>query len=96
MLMVLPVVAALSSTLTDIFNNAGWYKPIQEFIVPWEAKMVAVAIWPLGIKAVVTPNSAIGAFYMVKDGINIPVNLSWNCLGWQSMLMFGITAFLGL
>lgn len=95
-MMVLPLFAALNSFLTEFLNQAGWYRPIQEFIVPWQARMVAVAISPFGIDSRVTPGVRLSAFYMIKDGAAIPVDLSWNCLGWQSALLLLVSLFAGL
>lgn len=95
-LALLPVFAALNSFLTQGLNRAGWYRPIQEFIVPWQARMVAAAISPFGIDSRVTPGSTLSAFYMIKDGAAIPVDLSWNCLGWQSALLLFVSLFAGL
>jgi len=95
-LALLPVFAALNSFLTEGLNQAGWWRPIQEFIVPWQARMVAAAISPFGIDSRVTPGSALSAFYMIKGGAAIPVDLSWNCLGWQSGLLLIVSLFAGL
>jgi|SRR3989344_7403994 len=95
-LALLPLFAALNSFLTNFLNTAGWYRPIQEFIVPWQARMVAAAISPFGIDSRVTPGSRLSAFYMIKDRAAIPVDLSWNCLGWQSALLFFVSLFAGL
>jgi exosortase/archaeosortase family protein len=95
-LVLLPFMAALSSFLTEIFNHAGWYRPIQNYVVPFEAKLVSAALYPLGIKTGVTVGPTHFAFYMVK-GVNIiPVDLAWNCLGWQSLLLFVISLITGL
>ena len=95
-MMLLPVFAALNSFLTEGLNRAGWWQPIQNFIVPWQARMVAVAISPFGIESRVTPGSIYSSFYMIKDGAAIPVYLSWNCLGWQSALLLFVSLFAGL
>jgi exosortase/archaeosortase family protein len=58
--------------------------------------MVAVAISPFGIDSRVTPGLSYSAFYMIKDGAAIPVDLSWNCLGWQSVLLFFVSLLAGL
>ena len=95
-LALLPLFAALNSFLTQGLNKAGWYRPIQEFIVPWQARMVAVAVSPFGISSRVTPDSELSAFYMIKDSMAIPVDLSLNCLGWQSSLLFLVSLIAGL
>jgi exosortase/archaeosortase family protein len=95
-MMALPLFAALNSFFTNLLNTAGWYRPIQEFIVPWQAKMVVVAISPFGIASKATPGTIFSSFYMIKNGIAIPVDLSWNCLGWQSILLFFVSLIAGL
>ena len=95
-LALLPVFAALNSFLTEGLNRAGWWQPIQDFIVPWQARMVSAAISPFGIESRVTPGSRLSAFYMIKDGAAIPVDLSWNCLGWQSGLLLIVSLIAGL
>ncbi len=96
MLLVLPTFAALNSLLTEIFDKAAWYRPIQQYVVPWEARLVSVALMPLGIESKVTPESSVAALYMIKQGASIPVDLSWNCLGWQSILLLLVSFIAGL
>ena len=95
-MMVLPFFAALNSLFTNFLNTAGWYRPIQQFIVPWQARIVATVIHPFGIDSRVTPTSSLSTFYMIKNGMAIPVDLSWNCLGWQSVLLLLISLITGL
>lgn len=96
LLILLPPFAALNSFLTHSLDRSGWYRPIQDFVVPWDARLVAVAISPLGIQSKLTPGSALSSFYMVKDGAIFPVDLAWNCLGWQSALLLIVSAVAGL
>jgi len=95
-LMLLPIFAALNSFLTLALNSADWYQPIQKFVVPWEAKLVSAAVYPLGIKTRVTAGPTRFAFYMIKDDSIMPVDLAWNCLGWQSMLLLVVSLVAGL
>jgi exosortase/archaeosortase family protein len=95
-LMLLPIVAAVNSFLTQALNKAHWYQPIQEHVVPWEAKLVSAAVYPLGIKTRVITGPTRFAFYMIKDNSIMPVDLAWNCLGWQSMLLLVVSLVAGL
>jgi exosortase/archaeosortase family protein len=95
-LMLLPIVAALNSFLTESLNKANWYQPIQKYVVPWEAKLVSAAVYMLGIETRVAVGPARFAFYMVKEDSILPVDLAWNCLGWQSMLLLIISLVAGL
>jgi exosortase/archaeosortase family protein len=94
-MILLPPFAVLNSALTKALNKAEWYRPIQKYIVPWETRLVAATIAPLGIESKVTSDPK-AAFYMVKEGMAIPVDLSWNCLGWQSVLLLVISLVAGL
>lgn len=95
-LMLLPPFAAMNSILTNWLNQSMWWQPIQDYIVPWEARLVAAAIAPFGVDTRITPGALHSTFYMIKNGSLIPVYLSWNCLGWQSALLFGLSLFAGL
>lgn len=94
--MLLPLFATLNSFMTETLNRSGWWKPIQDFIVPWQAKMVAITLHPFGIETRITPGSLYSTFYMIKSGSALPVYLSWNCLGWQSILLLLISLGIGL
>jgi len=95
-LITLPFLAALNSFLTEFLNRADWYRPIQKYIVPWEAKLVSAALYPLQIKTRVTVGPTQFAFYMIKNNSIMPVDLVWNCLGWQSMLLLIVSLVAGL
>ena len=95
-LVLLPFAAAGSALITKLFDNWGWYAPIEKYIVPFEAKLVAASLYPLGIQTRVSPVGSEFAFYMVKDHGAIAVDLAWNCLGWQSMLLLGVSLAAGL
>jgi exosortase/archaeosortase family protein len=96
-LVVLPPFAALNSFMTKWLDHSGWYAPIEKYIVPWESRLVAGVISPFGIKTVVTPGlDQEYSFYMVKDTAAVSVDLAWNCLGWQSVLLFIASLLSGL
>jgi len=95
-MILLPPFAAINSFLTTSLNKAGWYQPIQKYIVPWQARLVVVSIAPFGIESRVVADSDQSAFFMIKNQAAIPVDLSWNCLGWQSVLLLIISLVAGL
>lgn len=92
----LPTFAALNSVMTKWLDNSGWYKPIQKYIVPWQARMVSKVLMLVSIDSKVTSGESRYAFFMIRDGAGIPVDLSWNCLGWQSILLLIVSLFAGL
>lgn len=79
-LMVLPFTLSLNDFLTRVVQRFGWYQWIEKTIVPWEIKLIGVMVQALGIKFVAYPKgfTANGTY----------AELSWNCLGWQSLLLF--------
>lgn len=95
-LAVLPVLVTFASILTEIFNRMQWYVWIQEHVVPFEARLVAVLIRLVGITGMVTPGQQFAMVLERPNGDLLPVQLSWNCLGWQSLVLLGLTLVTGL
>lgn len=95
MLVVLPFVTTFNSALTELINRVGFYKVIQDNVVPFEARIVVSIIRPLGIPAFVALPGERAAFYFLKGREYFPVDLQWNCLGWQSLLLLLISFAVG-
>ena len=86
--MVLPFTVSLNEMMTRIVERTGWYRWIEERVVPWEVRLVGVMVKPLGLK-----------FVAYKDGFMVNgryAKLSWNCIGWQSLLLFLLSLPVGL
>jgi len=96
LLSILPVIVTFSAVLTSLFNKMGWYVWIQDLVVPFESRLVAVLVKLVGIKGMVTSNQNFSMVLQRPGGELIPVQLSWNCLGWQSMILLGLTLVTGL
>ncbi|MBI4100789.1 hypothetical protein HY439_03570 [Candidatus Microgenomates bacterium] len=88
LLAILPFLVSFNETLTHLVEKLQLYMWVQNKIVPIEVKMVGVLVSPLGIDYVAYRNG------MSVNGIY--AQLTWNCLGWQSLLLFGITLIVGL
>jgi len=96
-LSILPVLVTFSAILTNLFEKMGWYVWLQDLVVPFESRLVAVVIKLVGIKGMVVANNQNFSMVLEKPGSGfLPVQLSWNCLGWQSMILLGITLVTGL
>lgn len=54
--------------------------------------MIAVILRLFGIQASVSQTS----LYLVKGSSTLPIYISWNCVGWQSFILFAITLLTGL
>lgn len=91
----LPGFVMFGSIITEIFNSMRWYTFLQEVVVPYEARFVAVMIKIVGIQSYVTPGQEV-AMILKKGSEYLPVSLEWNCLGWQSILLLAFTFTTGL
>ena len=90
-LLLMPLLTTMNDVLTRVVMRLDYYRYIQDYIIPWEIRMVAVIIAPLGL------NPVISGEYLKLGGINgLLLEIAWNCVGWQSLLFFIITAFIGL
>jgi exosortase/archaeosortase family protein len=92
LLMVLPLVTTFDEFLTAWALGLGVDNPLQS-IVPVEARMVVSLLGLAGIHA-----AAAGSNIIVWDaaGTMHALFISWNCIGWQSLLLLGISFFSGL
>jgi len=92
LLMVLPLVTTFDDFLTTWALQLGANNPLQA-IVPTEARMVVGLLAAAGIRAV-----ASGSHIMVWDraGIMHSLLISWNCIGWQSLILLGASFVSGL
>jgi exosortase/archaeosortase family protein len=92
LLMILPFVTTFNEFLTRIVETTGLDALLTSWIVPFEARMIAVILGLVGIPTQVSPST----LYLEKGGFFLPVFISWNCVGWQSFILFGATLITGL
>ena len=92
LLMVLPLVTTFNDLLTVWAMQLGANNPLQA-VVPTEARMVVSLLGIAGIRA-----AASGSHLVVWDGAGSMHTLfiSWNCIGWQSLILFGVSLISGL
>ena len=92
LLMVLPLVTTFDELLTALAMQLGANNPLQA-IVPVEARMIVSLLGPIGVHA-----AASGSHIVVWDGAGSMHTLfiSWNCIGWQSLILFGVSLLSGL
>jgi exosortase/archaeosortase family protein len=92
LLMVLPLVTTFDELLTAWAMRLGADSPLQA-IVPVEARMVVGLLGLLGVHA-----AASGSHLMVWDaaGSMHTLFISWNCIGWQSLVLFAASLLTGL
>jgi exosortase/archaeosortase family protein len=92
LLMLLPLVTTFDDLLTTWAMQLGANNPLQS-IVPIEARMVVGLLGLAGIHA-----AASGSHLIVWDGAGAMHTLfiSWNCIGWQSLVLLGVSLITGL
>jgi len=96
MLVLLPFVTTLNSVLTELINKISFYRTIQRVVVPFESRLVIVITRRLGVPAFLAPAGKRASFYLLKGTQYFPVQLQWNCLGWQSLLLLFLSLAVGL
>ena len=92
LLMVLPFVATFDDLLTSWALALGANNPLQG-IVPVEVRMVVGLLGAVGIHA-----AASGSHIVIWDaaGSMHTLFISWNCIGWQSLILLGVSFLSGL
>jgi exosortase/archaeosortase family protein len=92
LLMVMPLVTTFDDFLTSWALQLGANNPLQA-IVPFEARMVVGMLSVFGVHAAASGN------YMVvwdRSGAMHTLLIAWNCIGWQSLVLLGMTFLSGL
>ena len=92
LLMLLPLVTTFDELLTAWAMGLGANNPLQA-IVPAESRMVVSLLGLAGVHA-----AASGSHLVVWDasGSMHTLFISWNCIGWQSLILFGVSLMSGL
>jgi exosortase/archaeosortase family protein len=92
LLMLLPLVTTFDDLLTTWAMQLGANNPLQA-IVPVEARMVVGLLGLAGIHA-----AASESHLVIWDGRGVMHTLfiSWNCIGWQSLVLLGVSFLSGL
>jgi exosortase/archaeosortase family protein len=92
LLIILPFITTFNEFLTRVVEWTGLDALLTDWIVPFEVRMIAVLLGFLGIPSQVTAST----IYINKGGLFLPVFISWNCVGWQSFILYAITLITGL
>lgn len=87
-LVILPFLTTFSEQLTGLLQKTPVYLFIQEKIVPYEVKVAFLILNAFGI-----PVGFSGDQISVRGQ---PMLVTWNCLGWQSILFLLVTMATGL
>ncbi len=90
--LLLPLVTTFNEILTTLVIRLGLDEFLRAWVVPVEARMIAALVRLIGISAAASQTSV----YLTKGASTIPIYISWNCVGWQSFILFAITLVTGL
>jgi exosortase/archaeosortase family protein len=91
-MMLLPFVTVFNDFLTRLVENTIFYNYIEIYIIPHIIKIVIVVLRLIGIESRPATSSV---FLVFKQGRSLSLQLSWNCLGWQSLVIFFISILTG-
>ncbi len=91
LVLILPFVTTTNEFLTRIVEITGLDRLLTDYIVPIEARLIAGLLALVGIPIQVSSTT----IYLDKGGFFLPVFISWNCVGWQSFLLFAVTLATG-
>ena len=92
-LIVLPAITTFNELLTTIVMRVGFYRAIQDIVVPIQTRMITGVLRVIGLTAFATQT---GIHLGEPRVMGNDVTISWNCIGWQSFLLFGLTLATGL
>ncbi|EKE05420.1 MAG: hypothetical protein ACD_19C00305G0001 [uncultured bacterium] len=87
-LILLPFLTTFSEQLTGLIQKTPLYLLIQAYIVPYEVRIVGLIMSLLRIPVEVGTSSLSVA--------GQPLRVTWNCLGWQSLLFLLVSLSAGL
>lgn len=90
-LLILPFITTFNEFLTSVVMKIRFYRIIQDFIVPYQVKMITSVLRLFGVTAY--PGLVTISF---GRAIGQSVEISWNCIGWQSIVLLAISLFTGL
>ena len=92
-LIILPFWTSFQDFLTRFIMRVGWYRSLQNVIVPYELRIIGSLLTLLRFPV------RVGRAYIEwtrAGGGSEVIYLAWNCIGWQTILLFVITLFSGL
>ncbi|TET71254.1 hypothetical protein E3J39_04975 [Candidatus Bathyarchaeota archaeon] len=89
---VLPFITSFNEVLTKVVESLHFVNAMQGVAAPFIVKVLVVLLRALGV-----PASADGSFlYLTGGWMPLRVYINWNCIGWQSFILFALTIITGL
>jgi exosortase/archaeosortase family protein len=91
-LLILPFFSTFGELLTKAAMAAGFDAWLGQWIAPVEGRLVHGALALIGI-----PSAYDGSLLYVGTGAgSLALYISWNCVGWQTLLFLGVSMATGL
>lgn len=87
----LPLVLSFNDLLATVASATGFDRAVS-VVAPYEATAVADLLKGIGFAA----GSSGNAVWISGGFIPVTALLDWNCVGWQSFFLFGVTSAVGL
>ena len=91
MLVFMPLVNTFNDLLARFIISLDAYKYIRDFVVPLEARMVGVLLLPFGFAPRI-----VGEYLAIGKKEPLLIEIAWNCIGWQSLVLFLLTVVIVL
>jgi exosortase/archaeosortase family protein len=91
-LMFLPFLNVFSYLLSGIAERTGFYKLLENYVTPYIVALTRAVLGLLGLRS--RPGQSMLTVYYQQE--RYPIMIGWNCLGWQSMVIFFISLLTGL
>lgn len=91
-LLILPFVTTFNEFLTRMVISLGLDRILEGWVVPMEVRLIAAILQVFGLPATVSPTSV----YLDTGNGPLAIYISWNCVGWQSFILFALTLVTGL
>lgn len=91
-LAVMPVLSTSGELLTNAAMASGLDQALGQWIAPLEGRLAHGVLALIGLRS--WPD---GSLLAVSDGVrSTAVYISWNCVGWQTVLFLGVSMIAGL
>lgn len=92
LLLILPLVVTFNEAITAAVQAIGGDRVLADWIVPYESRLAAALLMVLGIPVAVGP----GTLVLGSGDFPTVLRISWNCVGWQSVILFGLSCVTAL
>lgn len=87
-LALLPLATSLNEGLTRVVEKMFWYKLLEQYVVPYESKILA------GVLSAV-PGVEVYSNIRGIELNGMQIYVTWNCIGWQSFLLLLVSVGVG-